>query len=282
MDALSLSGQVNWERARMRRATGIALGLGNQVLFAVTVWFLFWFLKGGEPPQTGRASLTFDWLLSVLFVIPHSLLLLPSVRQRITNRLPEAFYGTLFCAVTCLSLWVVFAFWQSSAVVLWHFTGLSRDAVQGGFYMSWIALLYSLSLTGFGYQTGWTPWLYWFRGQHLPMRKFEPRGAYLWLRHPVYLSFLGLVWFVPAMTADRAVLTATWTTYIFFGSWLKDRRLVNYLGDRYLRYQSLVPGYPGMIVGPLARIPLDSPLEECPRAVPVPDTQRRVESRNAA
>ena len=44
---------------------------------------------------------------------------------------------------------------------------------------------------------------------------FEPRGAYLWMRHPVYLSFLGLIWFTPYMTIDRAVLTALWTVYIF-------------------------------------------------------------------
>ena len=27
-------------------------------------------------------------------------------------------------------------------------------------------------------------------------REFQPRGAYSFLRHPVYLSFLGLVWFL--------------------------------------------------------------------------------------
>ena len=130
--------------------------------------------------------------------------------------------------------------------------------VQSAFYASWLALFYSLNLTGLGYQTGWTPWWYWVRGKQIPARRFEPRGAYLLLRHPVYLSFLGLIWFVPVMTADRAVLTATWSVYIFCGSWLKDQRLIHFLGDRYLQYQAEVPGYPGLTFGPLARVPMNS------------------------
>jgi methanethiol S-methyltransferase len=75
------------------------------------------------------------------------------------------------------------------------------------------------------------------------------------MRHPVYLSFLGLIWFAPTVTLDRALLIAVWTVYIFLGSYLKDRRLQYYLGPTYREYQARVPGYPGMIVGPLARVP---------------------------
>jgi hypothetical protein len=58
------------------------------------------------------------------------------------------------------------------------------------------------------------------------------------------------------MTLDRAVLTAVWTAYTFAGSYLKDQRLVHYIGLPYREYQSRVTGFPGMLWGPLARIPL--------------------------
>jgi methanethiol S-methyltransferase len=115
-------------------------------------------------------------------------------------------------------------------------------------------LAYSLSLTGLGYPTGWTPFLHWLRGQSPPRRDFVPRGAYHLLRHPVYLSFLGLICFTPRMTLDHAVLTGIWAAYIFFGSYLKDRRLVHYLGDSYRTYQARVPGYPLMPFGPLGKV----------------------------
>jgi protein-S-isoprenylcysteine O-methyltransferase Ste14 len=125
--------------------------------------------------------------------------------------------------------------------------------VEGCFYASWVGLFYSLSLTGLGYQTGWTPWWHWLHGRPPPRREFRPRGAYHLLRHPIYLSFLGLIWFTPAMTADRAVLTAVWTAYIFVGSYLKDERLARYVGRPYRRYQQRVAGYPFMPFGPLAK-----------------------------
>jgi len=93
-------------------------------------------------------------------------------------------------------------------------------------------------------------------------RPFAAQGVSRFFRPPVYLSFLGLVWFVPVVTMDRAVLIAVWTVYIYVGSVFKDRRLLFYLGDEYREYQAEVPGYPGMPIGPLSRIPLagDSPL----------------------
>jgi hypothetical protein len=94
------------------------------------------------------------------------------------------------------------------------------------------------------------------RGKPQPRRPFNPRGSLLWIRHPVYLGFLGLIWFTPVMTADRAILVATWTVYVFIGSWLKDGRLLYYIGEPYRTYQSQITGYPGMIFGPLGRRPL--------------------------
>jgi hypothetical protein len=55
------------------------------------------------------------------------------------------------------------------------------------------------------------------------------------------------------------LLCLVWTAYVFVGSHLKDRRLVHYTGDAYRSYQARVPGYPGMLVGPLGRVPLSSP-----------------------
>jgi protein-S-isoprenylcysteine O-methyltransferase Ste14 len=83
---------------------------------------------------------------------------------------------------------------------------------------------------------------------------FDERGAYRFLRHPVYLSFLGLIWFAPVVPLDRVVLMAVWTTYIFVGSALKDDRLVHFMGDTYREYQARVPGYPGVGFGPLGRV----------------------------
>ncbi len=236
----------------IRRALGIALGVGTQLFFLTTVWFLFWFLKDGGPRNL-QGPVWMDALLAMQFAAPHSLLLLPSVRKFLGQWIIREFYPLFYCIATCAGLLLTIAYRQSSKTVLWECHGMTRGTILVGFYASWLALFYSLSLTGFGTQTGLPQWWHWVRRQSLPWPKFEPRGAYLWLRHPVYLSFAGLLWFTPRMTLDHAILTGFWTLYILFGSFLKDSRMEYYLGDAYRAYQQRVPGFPWLPLGPLGR-----------------------------
>lgn len=265
---------LRWSRAGCRIA-GIAFGIVTQLVFAVTVYFLFLFLRGGTG-QLGGRWLIVDSLLAIQFGVFHSLLLLPSARSAISRVLPSEFFGSLFSICTCASLWLIFACWRTSSVEFWDFTGWRRTIVCAGFYGSWIALIWSLSLTGFGYQTGWTQWSHWLRRQRLPNRAFSECGAYRWLRHPVYLSFLGLIWFAPRMTADHATLTIVWTTYILIGSYLKDRRLTFYLGDTYRDYARRVPGYPGLRAGPLGKWTVADELTGCATHDPPGDRALKV------
>jgi protein-S-isoprenylcysteine O-methyltransferase Ste14 len=243
--------ETDW-RAWLPRAGGISFGIATQLLFAPTVCYVFLFLRDGAMRPASN-WLSIDCLLAFQFAVPHSILLLPRVRSALSRVMPSQFYGSLFAASTCVSLWAIFVCWRSSPVLIWNAEGWSRIAIYAGFYASWAALIYSLKLVGLGYQSGWTQWMYWFRRQALPRREFVERNVYAWMRHPVYLSFLGLIWFTPHMTADHAILTGVWTVYIFVGSCLKDQRMAFYLGDTYHEYASRVPGYPGMFFGPLGK-----------------------------
>lgn len=256
----------------MRRTLGVLFGLGTQVFFALTAWRLFFFLKG-ESAVVPAGALWIDVLLSVQFGVVHSVLLYPRTRQTFARWIDPAFYGCFYCVATCLTLWSTFGAWQGASGIIWEWQGTGRALVLAGFIGSWISLFYSLALTGLGYQTGFTPWWYWLRRRPSPPREFRVRGAYRWLRHPVYLSFLGLLWFAPVMSYDRAVLTGVWTLYILVGSYLKDRRLVFFLGDTYRNYQARVAGYPFMVAGPLGKVALPP----CPAAASTIVDTRRVD-----
>lgn len=227
--------------ARVRFLAGVLFGVATQLIFLLTVRELFAFLKGPIPARLG--SLWWDVLLAAQFALPHSWLLLPSTRKRLSHWIAAPFYGLVFCLATCLSLFVTFAFWRTSSVIVWDVAAEWRWLIDAGYYGSWLALFYSLHLSGLGYQTGLTPWWYWVRGIPQPRRGFELRGAYRVMRHPIYASFLGLIWFTPTMTLDHAILTGLWTAYIFVGSSLKDARLAHYLGDSYRQYQTRIPGF---------------------------------------
>lgn len=252
-----------------RRLAGFAFGIGTQALFAVTVVGLFSFLRYGVAASEKPWLLT-DTLLALQFAIPHSILLHPTARRWMRPVISPEFHGAFFCICTCFSLMLMFGFWRGSDRVIWDLSGPAAHAALAGFFLSWAALLYSISLTGLGFQTGWNQWLHWYRSEKMPRREFVPRGAYRRLRHPVYLSFLGLIWFTPTMTWDHAVLTGLWTVYIMVGSVLKDQRLLFYLGDSYASYMQKVPGYPMMVTGPLARRRIDA--HDCADSNSVPLT----------
>jgi protein-S-isoprenylcysteine O-methyltransferase Ste14 len=144
--------------------------------------------------------------------------------------------------------------WGTTSTTLWKATGIAEFLILCGFYGSWVALFYSLYITGMGYQTGLTQWWYWFTQKKPPRREFVLRGAYHWMRHPIYMSFLGLIWFTPTMTLDHAVLTGVWTVYIYAGSYFKDKRMLLFLGDEYREYARKVSGLPIIGFGPLLKI----------------------------
>ncbi len=248
----------------MVRLFGIGAGVGAHVLLVVTVWFLFPFLLDGRglaESATAPWWCAADVLLALQFGVSHSLLLLPGVRKRLERGIPRPLYGCLFTATTCLSLLLLILAWRPSGVLVYRLEGWADGAMRGAYLLSWAALVYTLGLTGYGWQTGWTPFWAWLRGRPAPPRRFAIHGAYRLLRHPVYLAFLAQVWLTPVMTLDRLLLTAVFTGYILLGSYLKDRRLLFYLGDTYREYQARVPGYP-LALGPLGRVPASELLSE--------------------
>src|SRR5262245_59953638 len=134
------------------RAAGIAFGIGTQLFLGVTVCFLFCFLRDGST-NAHPAWLSIDIWLALQFAIAHSFILLPRVRAAISRVIPRQFYGSIFCLFTCIGLWLTFSYWRASSGIVWQARGWVELAVRLSFYGSWIALLLSLRVTGFGYQT---------------------------------------------------------------------------------------------------------------------------------
>lgn len=244
----------------MSRALWLAVGWGSQFAFAALCLSLMWFLQidtlHGRPGSAAPAAIATDILLVILFAVPHSILLAPPVRSRLVRIMPPQLGGAVFCWVSCLSLWLLMLAWLPVGGVLWRAQGLGLVAVLAAAAAGWLLLGYSMLLSGFGWQTGLTPFLAWRSGKADPPRRFERRSLYRHLRHPIYVSFLLVTWLVPVMTADRLILAIGFTCYIYVGSWAKDRRLLRYVGDSYRTYMAEVPGFPLIGIGPLRRVPL--------------------------
>src|SRR5262245_19491966 len=123
----------------MCRFLGITIGILIHAVFGVMVCDLYWFLKGGVIAGS-EGALWIDFLLALQFVVVHSLLLYPAVRERLSEWITPAFYGLFFCVSTIAGLWLAMVFWLSSQVVWWEFAGPTRLAIDAGWFGSWALL----------------------------------------------------------------------------------------------------------------------------------------------
>jgi protein-S-isoprenylcysteine O-methyltransferase Ste14 len=114
----------------------------------------------------------------------------------------------------------------------WHWAML---AVQ---VLSLAALVWTILRTGplhfAGLEQLWTR-------QPAAESPLQVRGLYCYVRHPLYLFSLILIWCTPIMTANLLVLYVLITPYFLVGSMHEERRLLAEFGEAYRDYQQRVP-----------------------------------------
>jgi protein-S-isoprenylcysteine O-methyltransferase Ste14 len=71
--------------------------------------------------------------------------------------------------------------------------------------------------------------------------KMITSGAYAYVRHPLYLFSLMVIWFFPTMTYQLFVFNLGTTAYFLIGSYFEEKRLLRDFGDVYSSYQAAVP-----------------------------------------
>ncbi len=204
------------------------------------------FLLTGSPELISlnfRANqvLWWDVGLSVAFFLQHSGMVRKSFRQWLAHLLPKEYEGAVYATVSGIVLLVLIVLWQKSSPV---FT-ISRGVIRWLFYIA-----YLLSLAGFIWGVralkvfdpyGLKPILSRLRGRKPRPMMLAVRGPYRWVRHPLYLFMILMIWSCPDLTSDRLLFNGLWTVWIVIGSILEERDLVLEFGDAYREYQRKVP-----------------------------------------
>jgi len=187
-------------------------------------------------------SLLADTLLCLLFFIQHSLMVRRRFRVWLTRSVRSEFHGALYasasggCLLLLTFLWQPMgaAWWSPPAPVHWSMGALILAALAVGWWGS-------RSLGEFD-ALGVKPALDAFDGQkQAGSVPFVVRGPYRWVRHPLYLVSLVIIWSGPVFTADRLLHNLLWTIWIVIGAKLEEKDLVACFGAAYRDYQQTVP-----------------------------------------
>lgn len=225
-------------RTRILIVLAALFGVGSVALFAVeplgTLRIVR--LRWSEP-----LLLSWDALLSLLFFVQHSWMLRKGARARLATVIPPVFQSAVYATASGIALLFVVLLWQPSTVRLFALAPPWR-------YLGHGLALAALALFVWGFRSlrsfdplGIRPLVSHLRSQPAKPCPFAVRGAYRFVRHPLYLAILVLFWSNPDMTADRLLFDGLWTAWMVLGTFLEEADLVADLGDSYRAYQRSVP-----------------------------------------
>jgi protein-S-isoprenylcysteine O-methyltransferase Ste14 len=220
----------------------LAVSIGGSSLVATVLFLLlgplfFIDLGLGQP-----AKQFLNALLCLAFFTQHSGMIRQSVRDKFFLRRSDRYYAAVYAIVSGIGLWSLIVLWQPSGNLLFSFEGLPRLLVRSLFVLSIFGFVWgnkSLGdIDGFGIEA--------VLKQKTPtptsrVPELSIKGPYQFVRHPLYLCMLMMIWSFPDWTSDRLLLNILWSGWIVLGARWEERDLVNDYGKLYEDYQRRVP-----------------------------------------
>lgn len=223
-------------------------GLCYLVFFA-TFLYAIGFIGGFAVPTTLDGPRQSPWLtaalidvgLLALFALQHSIMARPAFKRWWTQFIPQAAERSTYVLLSSLALIAVFVWWQPLGGAIWQIEGeLGRGLFYAGFAAGWMIVLWSTFLINhfdlFGLRQVWLA----FTHQPYSELSFVTPWIYQFIRHPLYLGWLLVVWCTPDMTVAHLLFAALITAYVFIGIRLEERDLRAAHPD-YADYQRKVP-----------------------------------------
>jgi methanethiol S-methyltransferase len=222
-----------------RHTAARAFAWGGAVLFAAALaYFLFSYavtfgeIAAGDP---GPRDILIDVALFSLFALHHSVFARPPVRAFVQRHVPPHLERSAYVWVASLMLIGVCALWRAVPGALWQLQppwSWAAIAVQvAGVWLTLHAatVIDPLDLAGLRWK------------QTDGRFEFRTAGPYGWVRHPIYLGWMLLVFSVGTMTLTRLVFAAVSSVYILIAIPLEERTIRATSGGAYEDYMRQVP-----------------------------------------
>lgn len=219
-------------------ASGL-FGVGSLVLFLIFLYVgsLGWLEFGLKKPFV----LGFDALLCFVFFVQHSTMIRVSFKNRLSKLIPDYYHGAFYSISSGVVLLIVMILWQDSHLLIFNLQDSIRVFFRIIFFSSIALFGWScLALGSFDF-FGVGPIITKIKGTKTTDIPFIVRGPYRWVRHPLYLAMLLLIWSCPGVSIDRLLFNLLWTVWIVVATGLEEQDLVDRFGEGYKDYQQKVP-----------------------------------------
>jgi methanethiol S-methyltransferase len=226
-------------KANMLIYAALTIGLGSFVMFA-----LFLFMGSFTVIDFGldrTQALAFDTLLSLLFFLQHSIMVRKGLRMRLVEIIPDDYYNAFYAVSSGIALITVMLFWQRVPGPILSAEGVFHWILRTLFFLCIVGFRWGEKSLGSFDPFGVKKIKRLIQGRETKFIPLTVRGAYTWVRHPLYFFMLIMIWSCPELTQDRLLFDLLWTIWIVLATLLEERDLVTDFGDQYREYQKTVP-----------------------------------------
>lgn len=221
--------------ARLAAWTGGAAFVGALLYYA---WFFFVRLGHAVPPDEGHALLpaaAMNLALFGVFAAHHSVMARSGAKRWLAAHLSPALERTAYN-------WVASVLFAGVCALWWRVPGVvyELDGVWGTALIGVQALGVAFTLRGAAVLDVWE--LAGIRQAHGDVRPpaFRVVGPFRYVRHPIYLGWILIVFGAPLMTVDRLLWAVVSTAYLLLAIPWEEQSLVETFGDTYRDYQRQV------------------------------------------
>ena len=217
----------------------ILIGGGSLALFLI---FLYvgssnWVNFGLKEPIV----IAFDALLCLVFFVQHSTMIRKSFKNRLRKIMAAHYHGAFYSISSGTILLILILLWQDTHLHIFNHQDGILILFRGIFFSSIGLFVWGcVALRSFDF-FGIEPIIANMEGREPIAMPFIVRGPFRWIRHPLYLAMLLMIWSCPHVSIDRFLFNILWTVWIVVAILLEERDLVDGFGENYLDYQRKVP-----------------------------------------
>ena len=253
-----LNKTLNPELIRNHTKTVILIWVLFAFGAATVIMFTIFLLRGSftiiDLHLGKRNALLLDAFLSIIFFLQHSILVRRGFKQWLGKFMPDVYHNAFYGLTSVIALFMVLVFWQKSPTLIASANDFIFWLFRALFFLCWAGFLWgNKSIASFD-MFGVKPLMRYISNRPAKPQQITAKGPYQWVRHPLYLFLIVLIWSCPVLTLDRLIFNIMWTFWIVIGTYLEDRDLHREFGSQYLEYSSRVP----MLIP--CRIPRNKPV----------------------
>lgn len=233
----------------MRRAAYLTYGLVCYLMFFGVFVYSIGFIGNilipnsldGQPKLSMLAAISVNMGLLGLFAVQHSVMARPSFKRWWTQIVPKPLERSTYVLFSNLAMIAIFVFWQPIGGVVWTVPCVYGQATMYTLYgLGWLTVFYTTCLLNhfelFGLRQVWLH----VRGEPYTQLPFNEPSLYRYVRHPLYVGWLMVLWFTPIMTISHLFFAVGTTAYILVAIQLEERNLQDGLPG-YSEYKKRVP-----------------------------------------